>query len=124
VLRADARQEVVEVFGAVAAALAGGRAEGAIEPFDREMQGYDLLRRYFHALAEAFDTSSSVDVAEFEESAGKAEIRLRWLLRVTRPGMAMRLTDREQQVKAKLERRGKKWRVTALDPVEFFRPPE
>jgi hypothetical protein len=88
------------------------------------MQGYDLLRRYFHALAEAFDTSSSVDVAEFEESADKAEIRLRWLLRVTRPGTAMRLTDREQQVKAKLERRGKKWRVTALDPVEFFRPPE
>jgi hypothetical protein len=117
------KEDVLDVFAVIAAALSDGSGARAISSFDKAIPEYSRLREYLYVLAEGWQTSCSIEVVEFEEAQGVARLKLRWLLRISAAGGTGRMTDREQDVSAKVERRGKAWKITAFDPVEFFRPP-
>ena len=47
----------------------------------------------------------------------KRTLELDWLLKIDNA------EPRRQIVKCQVEKQGKKWKITSLDPVEFFRAP-
>ena len=117
------KEDVLDVFAVIAAALSDGSGARAMSSFDKSVPEYSRLREYLYVLAEGWQTSCSIEVIDFKEEQGVARLKLRWLLRITVAGGTGRMTDREQEVSAKVERRGKGWKITAFEPVEFFRPP-
>jgi hypothetical protein len=104
----------------LSAALEDGNAARFLAQIDRRRcRDYASLETNVVALVAQYDVGSSVEVVE-EARAGEAvELKLDWLLRL-RPSSGGPVAERKQQVRCRLERRGKAWKVTALEPVSFF----
>jgi hypothetical protein len=50
-------------------------------------------------------------------------VDLDWLLAINeKDGSGIRKETRRGVVKCRLERQGKRWKIVALEPVDFFRP--
>jgi hypothetical protein len=64
-------------------------------------------------LAQA-DVESTIEFVSDEGSDEKRDLQLDWLLRVNggRP--------KHQLVQCRIEKQGKKWKITELKPIEFF----
>jgi len=106
----------MEVFRGVSEALANRDTDAFLDQFDRKMPEYDKLRGEIQELfGMAQEIGSTVDVITDEGSDEKRAMELDWLLKID--------TDepRRQIVKCQVEKQGKKWKSTALEPVEFFR---
>ena len=63
----------------------------------------------------AQEIGSTVDVITDEGDEQKRTLELDWLLKIDND------EPRRQIVKCQVEKQGKKWKITALEPVEFFR---
>jgi hypothetical protein len=85
----------------------------------RRFRDYEVLETNVVALVAQYDVGSSVDVVEENRTGEAVELKLDWLLRL-RPASGGPTMERKQQVRCRLERRGKAWKVTALEPVSFF----
>ncbi len=108
--------EQMEVFRLVSEALANQDAEAFFDQFDPKMPQYDKLRNEIQDLfGMAQEIGSTVDVIMDEGDELKRTLELDWLLKID--------TDepRRQIVKCQVEKRGKKWKITALEPVDFFK---
>jgi hypothetical protein len=106
---------VLKFFRSAAEALADGDARAFMGKFDRDMHGYAGLRAEIEGLLAAHEVGSTIEVVNDDGDNQKRTLELDWLLSVTGVGL------RRQIVKCKIERRGKEWRITAIDPIEFFR---
>jgi hypothetical protein len=105
----------MDVFRGVSEALANRDAEAFLGQFDREMPEYDKLRDEIQELfGMAQEIGSTVDVITDEGSDEKRTLELDWLLKIDND------EPRRQIVKCQVEKQGKKWKITALAPVEFF----
>lgn len=105
----------MEVFRAVTEALANQDTDAFLDSFDPKMAGYDKLRDEIQELfGMAQEIGSTIDVITDEGDEQKRSLELDWLLKID--------TDepRRQIVKCRAEKQGKKWKITALEPVEFF----
>jgi hypothetical protein len=108
--------EQMEVFRLVSEALANQDAEAFLDQFDPKMPQYEKLRNEIQDLfGMAQEIGSTVDVISDEGDGLKRTLELDWLLKID--------TDepRRQIVKCQVEKRGKKWKITALEPVDFFK---
>ena len=106
----------MEVFRDLAEALANRDANGFLEQFDRQMRDYDKLRDEIRdLLAVTQEIGSTIDVITDEGDEQKRSLELDWLLKIDNE------EPRRQIVKCHAEKQGKKWKITALEPVEFFR---
>jgi hypothetical protein len=106
----------MEAFRAVSEALANLDADAFLAQFDQQMPEYDKLRDEIRELvATAQEIGTTIDVITDEGDDDKRMLDLDWLLKIDN-GDA-----RRQIVKCRVEKQGKKWKITALDPVEFFR---
>ena len=104
--------EQMEVFRAVTEALANQDADAFLDQFDRKMPQYEKLRDEIQDLfGAAQEIGSTIDVITMEGD----KLELDWLLKIDNA------EPRRQIVKCQVEKQGKKWKITALDPVEFFR---
>ena len=63
----------------------------------------------------AQEIGSTIEVITDEGDEQKRTLELDWLLKIDNA------EPRRQIVKCQVERQGKKWKITALDPVEFFK---
>jgi hypothetical protein len=112
--------EQMEVFRNVSEALANRDADAFLDQFDRKMPEYDKLRDEIQELfGMAQEIGSTVDVitdegVTHEDEGQKRMLELDWLLKIDNDG------PRRQIVKCQVEKQGKKWKITALEPVEFF----
>lgn len=107
---------VMEVLRSVAEALANRDADAFLDQFDKQMPQYELLRAEVQELfGVAQEIGSTIDVIAFDSNKDTNRLELDWLLKID-IGAA-----RRQIVKCQIERQGKKWKITALEPVEFFR---
>jgi hypothetical protein len=106
---------VMDVFKAAGEALANQDADAFLDQFDQKMPGYATLRDEVQELAAAEESASTIDVVTDEGDDKKRALTLDWVLRIgsDRP--------RRQIVKCTIEKQGKRWKITALDPVEFFK---
>jgi len=104
--------EEMEVFRAVSEALANRDADAFLEQFDPKMTQYDTLRDEIRDLTgQAQEIGSTIDVITLDGN----RLELDWLLKIDNG------EPRRQIVKCQIEKQGKKWRITELEPVEFFR---
>jgi hypothetical protein len=124
---ADPAQEVLDLFTGLAASLSANDAQQFMAAFDREMPGYDKLRQEVTALVGPragngvylTEIASYVDVVSDEGDAQHRTVEVDWRMRVKRRGDAVS-APREQRLQCKLEKRGKKWKIVSLTPLEFF----
>jgi len=110
--------EQMEVFRLVNEALANQDADAFLDQFDPKTPQYEKLRDEIQELfGMAQEIGSTIDVITDEGDELKRTLDLDWLLKMDNHAA------KRQIVKCRVEKQGKKWKITALDPVEFFRVP-
>ena len=105
---------VMDLFRTAARALADRDVPLFLEQFDREMKDYDVLRQRVTLLVAEEGAQSSIEVVRDEGDDKRRQMEIDWLLRV---GTG---TPKRRVLKFTVERRGRAWKITALDAVEFF----
>ena len=108
--------EQMEVFRLVTEALANQDADTFLDQFDSKMPQYEKLRDEIQELfGMAQEIGSTVDVITDEGDELKRTLDLDWLLKIDTNA------PRRQIVKCRVEKQGKRWKITALEPVDFFK---
>jgi hypothetical protein len=108
--------EQMEVFRNVSEAMANRDADAFLDQFDRQMPQYEKLRDEIQELfGLTQEIGSTIDVITDEGDDSKRTLQLDWLLKIDID------EPRRQIVKCQVEKQGKKWKITALEPVEFFK---
>jgi hypothetical protein len=112
---AQTPQDVVEFFRDVAGDLAQNNPSEFLDHFDRNMVGYATLRDEIESLLSAAEVGSAIEIVTDEGDDQKRTLELDWVLEITdqQPKRAI--------LKCTIARQGKKWKITALDPIEFFK---
>jgi hypothetical protein len=102
----------MEVFRAVTEALANQDTDAFLDQFDPKMPQYEKLRDEIRELfGVAQEIGSTIDVITLDGN----KLELDWLLKIDNNAA------RRQIVKCQVEKQGKRWKITALEPVEFFK---
>jgi hypothetical protein len=110
-------KDVVDFFRSLGTTLAEAHQEGNakmfLAHFDPAMPGYADFRDRIEAMTADGDVSTVIDIVNVEGDKTK-QIELDWVLEfeAARPKRAV--------VKCTLEKRAKKWKIVALDPITFF----
>jgi len=119
---ADSTADVLNVFSAAAEALTNDDSAAFLDKFDRDMPEYAALRANIEGLLAAYEIGSTIEVVTDEGDDEKRTVALDWLLVTSEKNVV----NGDQQthrrvVKCRLERRSKQWKITALDPIDFFK---
>ena len=119
---ADTAADVLNVFTSAAEGLINDDSASFLDSFDRNMPGYAALQDHVKGLLAAYNVGATIEEITDEGDDRKRTVELDWLLILTQKGATNgpQLT-RRQVVKCTVERRGKQWKITALEPTEFFR---
>jgi hypothetical protein len=130
--RADSAQQVWDLFGDMAAALSAGNPQQFLTAFNKAMPGYNQLSVDVSALTKEFEIQNSVDFNKNEGDDQKRTVEADWLMTL-RPVQDVNLqksnaevfasTSREKVLKCTVVKQGRKWRISSLDPADFFAPP-
>lgn len=131
VLRADSAQQVRDLFGSMTDALAACNPQIFLAAFDKTMPGYAQLVVDVTALVNEFAIESTVDFNKDDGDDRKRELEADWLMNLRPhltggcqdPQPAMATVSREKVLKCTVQKQGRKWKVTALEPEDFFAPP-
>jgi hypothetical protein len=100
--------------------LSNKDASAFLSHFDPKMKGYDTLHYEVEGLLAHDSVVSTIeivtDIPTDKEDRPQRELKLDWVLSVD--------TERpiREVVTIRIETQGKKWKIVALDPVEFFKP--
>jgi hypothetical protein len=114
--RADPPKEVIQVLSDAAEALANNDADVFLGLIDSRMPGYESLSAEIHYMVGAEDEiDSAVEIVTSSGGDQKYELALDWVLKF---GLD---APRRAIIKCTLERQGRKWKITSLSPVEFFK---
>jgi hypothetical protein len=121
-LVADTRQQVIDLFTAMAAALSEGNGLAFLEHVDHATPGYQKLEADILALVEQSEVLSSIEVLRDDGDDRARTVLLDWFLQLRSREQTGPLTRRREVVKCRLERVKKKWKVVAIEPPNFFAP--
>jgi len=94
-----------------------------MDAFDPSMPGYAQLKDNVLAMEQSGDVESGVDLVKNEGDDRERTIEVDWLLNVVSRETNVAAVQRHQQVTCRLEKQGKKWRITSLEPRTLFAPP-
>ena len=119
---ADVAQEVVDLIADLAASLSAGNVTLFLQAFDPKMPGYAKLRENVTGLIAQGDVQSFIDPLEDEGDERRRVVQFDWTLLMHRGQEATSFARREQVLKFSVEKRGGKWRIVGLEPIEFFAP--
>ena len=123
-LGADPAQEVWDLLTEVASALSERNPAAFLAAFDPAMPGYQRLRAGVSALLRDAEVQSSIELEAGEGGPEERTVELDWLLKIRTEQDATPSTRRQQRVKCRLRKSGKKWRIVSFEPLEFFAPPD
>ena len=119
---ADTAADVLNVFTSAAEGLINDDAASFLDRFDRNMPGYAALQNNVEGLLAAYDVGATIEEITDEGDDRKRTVELDWLLILKQKGATNSPQQtRRQIVKCSVERRGKQWKITALEPAEFFK---
>jgi hypothetical protein len=121
--RADAPQEVIDLFGSMASALSESNPGVFLRAIDPSMSGYGRFASAIEALATQNSLSNSIEITKQEGDDRVQVVELDWLLEITGKSDSHVFVRREGLVKCRLEKRKNKWRIVAIDPTTLFAPP-
>ena len=91
----------------------------------RSVKQYARLETHVAALTAQADIASSIRISNWEPQDSGYRGTLDWILQLTRVGAPGRVETRRTSVRISVARAGKakkRWKITAIDPVDFFRP--
>ncbi len=118
----DSAADVLNVFTNAADGLINDDVASFLDSFDRNMPGYAALQDNVKGLLAAYDVGATIEEITDQGDDQKRTVELDWLLILTQKGaINSPQQTRRQPVKCTVERRGKKWKITALEPLDFFR---
>src|SRR5579863_7716407 len=119
---ADTAADVLNVFTSAAEGLINDDSASFLDQVDRDMPAYAVLQDNVKGLLATYDVGSTIEEITDQGDDRKRTVELDWLLILKQKGAANspQLT-RRQVVKCTVERRGKQWKITALEPIDFFR---
>jgi hypothetical protein len=119
---AEPPADVLELFRTAADALATDDASTFLGKFDRNLPEYATLRTEVESLLAAYDVGSTIEVVGDEGDNQKRSLELDWLLLTSEKAASHGdSATRRRIVKCQIERRGKQWKITALEPIDFFK---
>jgi len=116
-------EELVDLLRALTDGLSQNNGVGFLDHFDHSMPDYYQLERYIDALAANYELSCSVDITKQEGDDQAQTAELDWFLEIHPRGPIGEVERRRQNVKIRLERRKKKWKIMAIEPITLFAPP-
>jgi hypothetical protein len=124
----DPPKDVLDFFRSVASSLAdAGRdmntgehrrprdAADFLQYFDKSMPGYTQFSDQIQAMVGAGEVSTTVDFIDTEGNNQKRTLELDWLLQCEGQG------PKRAVIQCTMEKRGKKWKITSIAPIEFFK---
>jgi hypothetical protein len=112
-LRDAPPRDVQDFFRTAAEALADRDSAAFLGHFDRGMPGFGQLRGDVEALA-ATDVSSTLEIAKDEGNGQARVVELDWMIRIDQA------RPRREIVRCRIEKQGKKWKITSFEPLRFF----
>ena len=112
---AETPADVVDFVRTAAEALSEKNQDVFLDHFDSKMPGYVMLRDEIETLMISDDLATTVEILMDEGDEKQRSLDLDWELQVNdqQPKRAI--------VKCRMEKQGKKWKITALEPIEFFK---
>ena len=110
-------KDVRDFIRTTAELLTNKDAVGFLDRFDGKMAGYETLSLYIQALTARNTLLSSIEIVTDKGDNQQRAMDLDWTLTVDDNRQ-----DR-QIVKVRIEKQGKKWKLTSLEPLDFFKPP-
>ena len=113
---AQTPEAVLNLFQTAAQALADRDVPKFLEQFDAGMKDFDVLRQRVTLLVASEGAESSIEVVSDDGDGQRRVMEIDWLLRVGTGASKRRV------LKFTAERRGRAWKITSLEPVEFFGP--
>ncbi|MEO8596742.1 MAG: hypothetical protein ABI759_25715 [Candidatus Solibacter sp.] len=119
---ADPSQQVLDLVADAAGSLSAGDAAGFLKAFDRAMPGYERLRQNVMGLVALGEVRSAIEAQEDEGNDQRRQVQFLWTLQILAGPSARVTTRREQAVSCTVEKQAGKWRITKLEPVDFFAP--
>ncbi|SPF51786.1 conserved exported hypothetical protein [Candidatus Sulfopaludibacter sp. SbA4] len=131
-LRADSADDAWELVASAARALveatalpppSRGNASAFLSFFDPKMPGYETLRTNVTALIEQSDLESTLDPVSNDGDDRTRTLEVDWELRMMDPGTSVVSARRQERIKCRVEKQGRKWRIVSLEPLSFFAPP-
>jgi hypothetical protein len=111
--------EMVNFLRSTAAALAEAHdqhdAREFLDHFDRAMPGFATRRDEVEELVARAEVGSAIEIATESGDDNRRALDLDWVLEIQdqRP--------RRKVVKCTVEKRGKDWKFTSLEPIDFFK---
>jgi hypothetical protein len=122
-LRADSADQVWDLISSMASALGNGHAAEFLTVIDPAMPGYQELRSNVTALLAQTEVQSSIDLVSNEGDDGSRTVEVDWLLTMADSVGASGSTKRQEHVKCRFEKQGRRWRIVHMEPLAFFAPP-
>jgi hypothetical protein len=122
---AQTPSDVVDFFRGVASTLDQAHSDDPnfptdarpfLDKFDPRMPGFAAFRDEIEAVVAAGHVGSVIDFVTDEGDDQRRTLQLDWLLHIEDQ------QPRRQILKCTIERQGKKWKITALEPIDFFKP--
>ncbi len=123
-LLADAHDEIVDHFAAMAAALADNNAAGFMAGIDKTMPGYDNLKTQINAMVDLATVASDIDPRNDTGDNQQRSVDLDWFLVMRSKLPDGPIVRRRELVHCELRKEGKHWKVVAMTPLKFFDAPE
>jgi hypothetical protein len=120
----DPPKDVIDFFRSVAATLsaadrsmegARSRATEFLEHFDKSMPGYAEFSGQIEAMVGAGEVATTINFINTDGNEKKRTLDLDWLLLLEGQG------PKRAVIKCTIEKRGKKWKITSIAPIEFFK---
>jgi hypothetical protein len=107
--------DVLEFFRSVGVDLAEANTRAFLDKFDPACSGFAQIREDATDLLTRFEVGTTIDVVTDQGDENKRTLELDWLLTIEG------VEQRRKLVKCTIEKRGKKWKIVAFEPVELFK---
>ncbi len=125
----DPPRDVIDFFRSMASALADAdrasndgidtsrprHATEFLDHFDKLMPEYEQFRDQIEEMVGAGEVATTIDFINSEGDDKKRTLDLDWLLQPEGK------SARRGVIRCTIEKRGKKWKVTSIAPVAFFK---
>lgn len=99
-------------------------AENSAAPFlasfDSKLPGYEALRSGAEALRAQGEVDSTIELTSDEGTDAARTLEVDWTLEVVNAETGIRILQREADLTFKIERRGRRWLIVSITPLDFF----
>jgi len=95
-------------------------ATGFLAAFDSKLPGYEAVRTGAEALTAQGQANSTIALTSHEGTDAARTLEVEWTLEIVNAETGIRILQREAPLTFKIERRGKRWLIVSLTPLEFF----